>query len=392
MHDSALFLITTGSLLLIGIFASALAKRTFLPRVTLLLIFGAIIGLPGYQLIPQNFSDHFPLVADVTLLMVGFILGGKLTKDSFIASANQVIWISLCAAIFTSFIVTLGLWLLGMSFSTAIILGCIASATAPAAIMDVINELNIDTKFSRLLLSIVTLDDIWALMLFAIGMAIATSSAETNVAANNSILFTSLIEIGGSIALGIVLGIPAAYITGRITEGQPSLTEAIAVIFVCGGLAMWLELSYLITAITVGAVIANIAKHHDYAFHEIENIEAPFMVVFFILAGASLELMSLLEIGLMGFAFIVLRTLGKYLGARIGGVASGANQLTTEWIGPALLPQAGVAIGMALVASHHFEEDGHILLTIAIGSTIVFELIGPVITHIAIKRVGNQSR
>ena len=131
---------------------------------------------------------------------------------------------------------------------------------------------------------------------------------------------------------------------------------------------------------------------HGFGPAEIEKIEAPFMVVFFILAGASLELMSLLEIGLMGFAFIVLRTLGKYLGARIGGVASGANQLTTEWIGPALLPQAGVAIGMALVASHHFEEDGHILLTIAIGSTIVFELIGPVITHIAIKRVGNQSR
>jgi len=357
MHDSALFLTTIGALLLLGLLASSVAK-------------------------------NFSVIADMTLLMVGFLLGGKLTKASLNESAKEVLLISIFAALLTAFIVACGLWLLGMSLHIAILLGCIASATAPAAIMDVINELGVDTKFTRLLLSIVALDDIWALMLFAIGMAIATTPLNAEMAGQESIILTSLFEIFGSIILGCILGLPAAYLTGRVKEGQPILTEAIGIVFICGGLSMWFDLSYLIASITMGAVIANLAKHHEYPFHAIEDVEAPFMVVFFILAGASLELSSLLNAGMFGGAFIVLRILGKYLGAKLGGMASGSTQASKTWLGPALLPQAGVAIGMALVASHQFGEEGKILLTIAISSTIFFELVGPVATHIAIKRVG----
>lgn len=388
MHDSALFLTTVGALLLLGLLASSVAKKTFLPRVTLLLIFGALAGEVGANLIPASFTDHFSVIADMTLLMVGFLLGGKLTKASLNESAKEVLLISIFAALLTAFIVACGLWLLGMSLHIAILLGCIASATAPAAIMDVINELGVDTKFTRLLLSIVALDDIWALMLFAIGMAIATTPLNAEMAGQESIILTSLFEILGSIILGCILGLPAAYLTGRVKEGQPILTEAIGIVFICGGLSMWFDLSYLIASITMGAVIANLAKHHEYPFHAIEDVEAPFMVVFFILAGASLELSSLLHAGIFGGAFIALRILGKYLGAKLGGMASGSTQASKTWLGPALLPQAGVAIGMALVASHQFGEEGKILLTIAISSTIFFELVGPVATHIAIKRVG----
>lgn len=388
MHDSALFLTTIGALLLLGLLASSVAKKTFLPRVTLLLIFGALAGEVGAGLIPISFTDHFSVIADMTLLMVGFLLGGKLTKASLNESAKEVLVISIFAALLTAIIVAIGLWLLGMSLHIAILLGCIASATAPAAIMDVINELGVDTKFTRLLLSIVALDDIWALMLFAIGMAIATTPLNVEMAGQESIILTAMFEILGSIVLGCILGLPAAYLTGRVKEGQPILTEAIGIVFICGGLSMWFNLSYLITSITMGAIIANLAKHHEYPFHAIEDVEAPFMVIFFILAGASLELSSLLEAGMFGGAFIVFRILGKYLGAKLGGIVSGSTQTSKTWLGLALLPQAGVAIGMALVASHQFGDDGKILLTIAISSTIFFELVGPVATHIAIKRVG----
>ena len=388
MHDSALFLTTIGALLLLGLLASSVAKKTFLPRVTLLLIFGALAGEVGAGLIPISFTDHFSVIADMTLLMVGFLLGGKLTKASLNESAKEVLVISIFAALLTAIIVAIGLWLLGMSLHIAILLGCIASATAPAAIMDVIYELGVDTKFTRLLLSIVALDDIWALMLFAIGMAIATTPLNAEMSGQESIILTAMFEILGSIVLGCILGLPAAYLTGRVKEGQPILTEAIGIVFICGGLSMWFNLSYLITSITMGAIIANLAKHHEYPFHAIEDVEAPFMVIFFILAGASLELSSLLEAGMFGGAFIVFRILGKYLGAKLGGIVSGSTQTSKTWLGLALLPQAGVAIGMALVASHQFGNDGKILLTIAISSTIFFELVGPVATHIAIKRVG----
>jgi Kef-type K+ transport system membrane component KefB len=387
MHDSALFLSTIGGLLLIGLFASALAKKTFLPRVTILLIFGAFIGQSGINLIPESFTQHFSLIADMTLLMVGFLLGGKITKRSLKGSAKESLLISISAALLTATIVAFGLWAMGMPADMAILLGCIASATDAAAIMDVINELGIDTKFSRLLMSIVALDDIWALMLFAIGMA-AVSSTGVEAGGQESILLTAAFEIFGSVILGLVLGIPAAYITGRVKAGQPILTEAIAMVFICGGLSMWLELSYLITSMVMGAVIANLARHHEYPFHAIENIENPFMVVFFIMAGASLDLQSILGIGLFGLAFIALRILGKLVGAKVGGLASGSSADSSKWLGPALFPQAGVAIGMALVASHHLGASGQMLLTIAVSSTMFFEIVGPVFTHIAIKRVG----
>jgi Kef-type K+ transport system membrane component KefB len=385
---SAQFLLTMGGILLLGLFISALAQRTFLPRVTLLLIFGMIIGNEFLNLIPDIFSERFDMIADMTLLMVGFLLGGKLTLPSLKDQAGEVFWISLTAAVITTVIVSLGLYLIGVSLEISILLGCIASATAPAAILDVTEESGINNRFSNLLVSVVALDDIWALVLFAIGLAVVGTL-------NGTLIETSFImilskEIGGAVLLGTLIGVPAAYLTGRIKPGQPILTEALGIVFVCGGLALWLDVSYLIASIIMGAVIANLAKHHDYPFHAIEGIEKPLMVIFFTLAGASLEISVLKEIGLMGIAYIFCRILGKYIGARIGCQISRTTGLTRRWIGVALLPQAGVSIGMALVASSHFPEYRQLLLSLVIGSTVFFEIIGPVFTNMALQRTYKQ--
>lgn len=383
METSAQFLLTIGGILLLGLLLSTLARRTFLPRVTLLLIFGIIIGQEFLDIIPRVFSERFVIIADMTLLMVGFLLGGKLTIHSLKEYTGDVFWISLGAAITTTILVSLALVWLGVPKEVAIILGCIASATAPAAIMDVTVELKATGRFSRLLLSIVALDDVWALMLFGIGMALV--STLNGVAQESSLVLTVGREIGGAIVLGILIGLPAAYLTGRIKQGQPMLTEALGIVFVCGGLALWLEVSYLIAAIVMGAVITNVARHHEYPFHAIEGIEWPFMVIFFTLAGASLELSALNGIGLIGVVYIVSRAIGKYLGARLGSRISQSDEMTKNWMGIALLPQAGVSIGMALVASHQFPEYRQILLSIIIGSTVIFEIIGPVITRLSLE-------
>ena len=138
MEASAQFLLTIGGILLLGLLTSTIASRTFFPRVTLLLIFGVIIGKETLDLIPQIFSDRFDIIAHMTLLMVGFLLGGKLTIVSLRDSAGEVLWISISAALVTTIIVILGLLWIGVSKEIAILLGCIASATAPAAIFDVV--------------------------------------------------------------------------------------------------------------------------------------------------------------------------------------------------------------------------------------------------------------
>jgi Kef-type K+ transport system membrane component KefB len=169
------------------------------------------------------------------------------------------------------------------------------------------------------------------------------------------------------------------------------IIEALGIVFICGGLAIWLEVSYLIAAMTVGAIVANLAKHHDYPFHEIENIESPFMVVFFVLAGASLDIGSIEELGLMGILYIIGRALGKYLGAFIGSQFSGSTTITQKWMGLALLPQAGVPIGMALVAANQFPEYRQVLLSVVISSTVLFDIIGPILTRYAIYQAGSAS-
>ena len=188
--------------------------------------------------------------------------------------------------------------------------------------------------------------------------------------------------------LGVLLGFPAAFLTGRIRQGQPMLMEALGLVFVCGGIAIWMDVSFLIASIVMGAVVANFARHHEYPFHEIENIEWPFMTIFFVLAGASLEPSMIKEIGLIGGTYIAARIAGKLLGARLGGRMGNADRMTRCWMGFALLPQAGVAMGMALVASNRFPEYQQVLLTVVISSTVFFEIIGPVFTRAVLRRTG----
>ena len=384
MQSSSQFILTLCGILLLGLVTSPLGRITFLPRVTLLLIFGIIIGREILNIIPPEFFNHFETITNMALLMVGFLLGGKLTVSSLSQSDGKVLWISSIEAIFTTLIVTLGLVWFGVPMEIALLLGCLAAATDPAAILDVGIEAKNKSPFKGLLLSIVALDDIWALVLFAIGMTIVTS---LNGSAGDMLpLLHVSKEIGGAVLLGLLIGLPAAYLTGRIKSGQPILTEALGLVFVCGGLAIWLEVSFLIASMTMGAVIANLAKHHDYPFHAIEGIEWPFMVVFFVLAGASLEFDAVGEIGLIGIIYILCRAAGKILGARIGSQFAKTDQATKNWMGFALLPQAGVAIGMALVVSNHFPEYSHIVLPVVISSTIFFEIIGPIFTRLALKR------
>ena len=388
MQSTSQFLIALGGILLLGLLTDVLGRRTHLPRVTLLLIFGVIIGKDLLDIIPSVFSDRFEIIADMALLMVGFLLGGRLTAGTLKNSAGQILWISISAAIVTTVMVSLGLVWIGVSEEIAILLGCIASATAPAAVLDVVTESGYKGRFSELLLSVVSLDDVWALLLFGIGIAVVRS-----ISGLDGDMLPILIiarEIGGAIILGILIGLPAAYLTGRIKTGQPILIEALGIVFICGGLAIMLDVSFLIASIVMGAVIANFAKHHEHPFHAIEGVEWPFMVIFFVLAGASLELSAVSEIGFIGIVYILCRATGKYLGVMLGSHFGKAGKETKRWMGIALLPQAGVAIGMALVASEHFPGYRQTLLSVIISTTIFFEIIGPVLTRMALQRARND--
>lgn len=385
MDNTHEFILTIGGLLLLGLATDTIGKRIFLPRVTLLLVFGLAIGINGLNLIPAVFINNYGIIADVTLVMIGFIVGGKLTRNLLLKQGAEILIISTFAAVITVCVVTSGLLLMGLSFELSIILGCISSATAPAATLDVIIETRIKSQFVDRLVAIVALDDVLGLIMFSVGLALLSTNTIEAVG-SEYLIFSALREIFGAALLGFIIGVPAAYLTGKAKPGQPLLIEAVGLILICGGLAIWINVSHLIAAIVMGSVVANFARHHEYSFHEIENIEWPFMVLFFTLAGASMKFVAVEAVLFTLLAYVIFRVAGKLMGSYLGCKLAAVDKRTTKWMGSALLPQAGVAIGMALVASSYFPAHEDMLLTIVIGATIIFELMGPVFTKLAVQK------
>jgi len=169
-----------------------------------------------------------------------------------------------------------------------------------------------------------------------------------------------------------------------------TLVEALGLVFLCGGIAQWLEVSFLLASMTMGTVVANLARHHTRPFHAIQGIEWPFMILFFMPAGASLHLNSLYKVGMIGSAYIVFRIMGRMIGSWAGGRISGAPSVITRWMGMALMPQAGVALGMALIAIQRRPDLTDLILPIVVASTVLFEVIVPVLTRTGIVRAGED--
>lgn len=381
---SADLLIAIGILFLAGLALDAVGRHMHVPRVTLLILLGAFVGPPVLDMLPSGVDGTHDLYAPTALTMVAFLLGGSLHSDTLRKHGRAIIVVSLSVVFASVLIVSGGMLLAGLPLGFALMLGAIAAATDPAATRDVIVQTKSTGQFSTNVLGIVAIDDAWGLLAFS--LAITLAGLLTGTAADGAFL-EGLWEVGGAIGLGLLIGLPSAYLTGRIKPGEPTLIEALGIVFLCSGLALWLDLSFLLTGMVCGTVIVNLARHHDQPFHEIERIEWPFMLLFFVMAGASLELDALAEVSGIALAYIALRAISRLVGGWVGGTIARLPRRERRYMGLALMPQAGVAIGMALVAADKFPEIARPLLAITIGGTIAFEVFGPLLTQFALSKV-----
>ncbi len=281
-------------------------------------------------------------------------------------------------------VVSGGLLLAGVPLALALLFGGIATATAPAATYDVIKQSGRKGAFVETLEGIVAIDDVWGLIVFSILLSIALSL--TGNGGEASVVAHAAREIFGALLVGGMVGVPGAYLTGRLEPGEPMKLEGLGLVFICAGLALWLDVSFMLAGMVAGAIIVNLASHHTRPFHEIEDFGWPFMMLFFLLAGASLEVGAFAGIGLVGAGYIALRGVSRWLGGWLGGRIAGADAIERNWIGFALMPQAGVAIGMALVAGLQLPEYRDAIIAVTVGSTVVFELFGPLLTRMAIEK------
>lgn len=377
-------LIVLGVLFLAALMLDAVGHIVHIPRVTLLMLLGALLGPPALDVLPGFLSGTHETYAATALTMVAFLLGGSLERRKLSTHGREILSLSLAVVIASVVLVAIVLYLCGLPLVPALALAGISAATDPAATRDVIKQSGRKDRFASNVLGIVAIDDAWGLIAFSLCLMLA--GILSGHGASEAIM-EGLWEAGGGIALGVAIGVPAAFFTGRLRRGEPSLLEALGIVFICAGTALYLHVSYLLAGMVAGAIVVNLAKHHRYPFHEIERIEWPFIVLFFIMAGSSLEVGLLTEIGVIGglyiLARIAARIVGGWVGARVARLSAREGIMT----GLALTPQAGVAIGMALVAAERFPDHAQTILAITIASTIIFEIIGPLFAQIALARV-----
>jgi len=377
-------LLILGLLFLLGLAADLIGRHTFVPRVTLLILAGLAVGPVGFDLLPQALvRDWFPLMTTLALSLVGFLLGEKMSVTELRAHGRVVLGITLAETTLALVAVALALLAIGVHPVAALLLAGISAASAPTATYDVVHECGIRGEFADTLLAVVALDDAVALLLFSMMMAAASA-----VDGNHSVMLSlagGVREIGGSLLLGAALGVPMAYLTGRILPGEPTLAEAIGFVLLCGGLATWLDLSPVLSAMVMGAVVASLARHHDRPFHAAEGIEWPFLVLFFILAGASTHAGALIMVGGITLVYMISRCAGTFAGAWAGAAWADADPAVRKWIGWCLFPQAGVALGMALMATQRFPEFEAFLLPVVLASTVVYEIAAPAVTRRALQ-------
>ena len=389
MNQMAIDFITLGAMFLLGLGADVIGRRTAVPRVTLLVLCGLAFGPAGLAWIPAQDSRVFDMVGSVALVMVGFLLGGKLRLRSLRQHGRRVMQLSLGVVVMTVLCVALVLGLLGYPWPVVLVLAGIATSTDPIATIDVLEREPVSAELADTLRAVVAIDDAWGLVAFSLlaGFAVGLNGGGDTLV----YLGRGLLEIFGAIGLGIVLGVPMGTLSGRIKPGEPTLVEALGIIFLAGGLAMLIGVSYLLTSMVLGMVVSTVGRHHRYAFHEIEHVEWPLMVLFFIMAGASLQVNSILVVGGLGLGYVLLRIVGRWLGGIVGLWGLDSGIVARGWVGLSLLPQAGIAMGTALLAGQYLPEYRQIIITVAVSASIVFELIGPPITALALRRLSGRS-
>ena len=385
----AVDLLLIGGIMLLALGAHTLGQRLHVPRVTLLLLVGALAGPEVLDLMPANFSDGFRLVTELTLAMVGFLLGERMSFRD-LRQGREAIIISLAVTLVTALMIFLAVWLVTQNIPASLLLAAIATATDPAATLDVMRQTGSRGPLTRVVAQVVAIDDAWGAILFSILLVVA-ERLSGNSANLIETLGYGLYEVVGALVLGVALGLPMAWLTGRLKPGEPMLLESAGFVFLAAGIAGALEVSYLLTCMTLGVVVANRARHHVRPFRSIEGIIEPFLATFFFLAGYGLDWEVLPTLGALGAVYVIARMAGRILGGYTGGVLAGSASVVRNRNGACLLPQAGVAMGLALVATDRLPELTFIL-PLVIASTVLFELFGPPITMYQLNRAGEAGK
>lgn len=410
MTQTASILLSLSIALLSGLLFSRLAKRIQLPAVTAYLVSGILIGpfvlgalnIPGIGITTAQL-DGFGLISDLALGFIAFSMGNEFRLSQLKKIGRQATVIGVFQALFTTLVVDVVLVVLHLlipdklTLPAALVLGSVATATAPAATLMVVKQYKAKGPVTDILLPVVALDDAVGLIVFAISFGVARSinAGTIDIA---SVILEPLLEIVASLALGCIMGLLFTFCERYFHSRSKRM--AVSVTFVMMTVAIsclsfqigqvHIGFSSLLACMMLGTVFCNICDVSEELMERADRWTTPILILFFVISGAELELSVFADLAvvLIGVVYILSRSLGKYFGAGISARITHCAPNIVKYLGITLLPQAGVALGMAIKAIE-LGPDGAIVRNITLFAVLVYEIVGPFLTKVALTRAGD---
>ena len=397
--------------LIAGLLLSRIAKLFHLPAVTAYLVAGILVGpyllgslgISGIGFVSMNDVKSYSIICDVALGFIAFSIGNEFRLSQLKKVGRQATIVGILQAVITTIVVDIALILLHFAMpqsfpiEAAIVLGAIASATAPAATLMVVKQYKANGPVTDILLPVVALDDAVGLVLFAISFGVARTMHAGTVSIV-SVILEPLLEVVLSLLLGAFMGI-LFHICERFFHSRSKrLSVSIAFVLMTIALSkitfavngLHIAFSSLLTLMMLGTVFCNVCDFSEELMERVDRWTAPLFVLFFVLSGAELELsvFTNLLMVLVGVVYIISRSIGKCGGAFISAKIAGCNDNIVKYLGITLLPQAGVALGMAMKAKE-FGDIGEMIATITLFAVLIYELVGPMMTKMALLKAGD---
>ena len=394
-----------------GLMLSRLAKLAKLPAVTAYLVAGILVGpyclgalgIDGLGFTSMHDVESYSLLCDVALGFIAFSIGNEFRLSQLKKTGKAATVIGIAQAVFTTILVDVILIAVHLarpdklSLPAAIVLGAVASATAPAATLMVVRQYKAKGPLTDILLPVVALDDAVGLMLFAtsFGVAKALMSGKVDLA---SVVLEPVLEIVLSLVLGAVMGFLFNWCERFFHSRSKRLSMSVTFLFLTVGISMMkfevggvhISFSSLLVCMMLGTVFCNVCDVSEELMERVDRWSSPLLMLFFVISGAELELSVFTDaaIVIIGLVYIAARSAGKYFGAFTSSKAVKCEPSIVKYLGVTLLPQAGVALGMAIKAAE-LGAEGRIVANITLFAVLVYELVGPMLTKIALTKAGD---
>lgn len=406
------FLLAIGVAMFAGLLLSRLTSKLNLPDVTSYLVAGLLVGplvlgrlgVPGLGFESFEFVEEMGLVCDAALGFIAFSIGSEFRISALRKTGRQATVIAIFQALTATVLVDIGLIVLHLFLgdklpvSTCLILGAIATATAPAATLMVVNQYKAKGPLTDILLPIVALDDAVGLIVFAVSKGVAKALIGGSLSVI-SVLVNPLIEIVASLLLGAALGWVFSLVEKYFNSNSKRLSLAVAFVALSAGLSklhfefgeLRVGFSSLLVCMMCGTIFCNLCDFSEEIMHKTERWTGPVYVLFFVISGAELDLRVFADFAVVGIGlmYIASRSAGKILGASVSARFMKCEKSICKYLGITLLPQAGVALGMSVTVAAEFGAEGAMMRNIVLFSVLIYELVGPMLTKTALTAAGD---